>query len=330
MATIRAIKVSGEFVIIHKGFLKDPNLSAKAKGVMAYILSLPDDWKIHIDELSTHFKDGRDSIRKAIKELQEAGYIERVRIRDENGKFKGWEYLLYEDLTHKTEKPKSENPISVKPISENPTLLNNNITNNDLTNNKLNYIAENEFSADSDFKNEEIESESTSLSSSDLKTDNKSIGLAAEKNSSEDALKDNGKRRAKMQTKGVIPDEKEKGEEQAREKDLLQQITSIFAGVYYNKTGLKYPSKEYGKLKNIIKRKFIPVILEFAKQQGWDDEEIIWRTKVIVEYYSRQGIFKPEVVFGTPASTIAEIKRIMNDKSHYKHKIIKEILQEVE
>ena len=283
MATIRAIKASGDFVVMHKGFLRDPNLSAKAKGVMAYILSLPDDWKIHIDELTTHFKDGRDSIRKAIKELQEAGYIERVRIRDENGKFKGWEYLLYEDLNHKTEKPKSENPTSVNPISENPTLLNNNITNNDLTNNKLNYIAENKFSADLDFKNDETEKESTPLNTSHLSTDNKSIGLAAKKNSTEEVLKNNGQREGKIQTKDIA-NKREREEEQVRMKNLLQQITSIFAGVYYNKTGLKYPSKEYGKLKNIIKRKYIPVILEFAKQQGWNDEEIIWRTKVIIEF----------------------------------------------
>jgi len=94
MPIIRAIKSSGNFSIIHKEFLQDNSLSAKAKGVMAYMLSLPENSKITIDELTKHFKDGRDGIRTAIKELEERGYLTKKKIKDNKGRFTGVQYQI--------------------------------------------------------------------------------------------------------------------------------------------------------------------------------------------------------------------------------------------
>jgi hypothetical protein len=55
--------------------LQDPNMSMKAKGLYAYLMSLPEDWVLHQTELKRHFKDGRDSIRTAINELIQNGYV---------------------------------------------------------------------------------------------------------------------------------------------------------------------------------------------------------------------------------------------------------------
>jgi hypothetical protein len=43
------------YVILNKQFLHEPILTAKAKGILAYLLSLPDDWKIYESELIKHF-----------------------------------------------------------------------------------------------------------------------------------------------------------------------------------------------------------------------------------------------------------------------------------
>lgn len=83
------------YVVLNKEFLNDVNLSMKAKGLLAYLLSLPDDWQIYENELVQHHKDGRDSVKAAIKELMDSRYIEREQLRD-NGRLNGYEYRVYE------------------------------------------------------------------------------------------------------------------------------------------------------------------------------------------------------------------------------------------
>ena len=84
------------YVVLNKEFLNDINLSIKAKGLLAYLLSLPNDWQIYENELVQHHKDGRDSVKAAIKELMNNWYISRTRIRDEFGHLKCYEYRVYE------------------------------------------------------------------------------------------------------------------------------------------------------------------------------------------------------------------------------------------
>ena len=89
--------------------LKNKELSLKAKGLLSVMLSLPDDWNFRISGLSTINKEGKDSIRSAIIELERAGYIERFRIRDAKGRLRVAEYII-------REKP-------IKPMLDNPTLV---------------------------------------------------------------------------------------------------------------------------------------------------------------------------------------------------------------
>ncbi len=103
-----------------KTSLQDKRLSWKAKGLHAYMLSMPNDWKFYDIELEKHAKDGKDSLKTAIKELKDFGYMKRERKQNEKGKIE-WETLVFEQPY--TEKPSMENP-----LMENPQLLNNDIT----------------------------------------------------------------------------------------------------------------------------------------------------------------------------------------------------------
>lgn len=85
MGIIRVKKDSNYSVINNTG-LKDERLSWKAKGILAYALTLPDDWTFHISELARHAKDGEDSLRTGFKELKELGYVKRYPVRDGNTK----------------------------------------------------------------------------------------------------------------------------------------------------------------------------------------------------------------------------------------------------
>lgn len=139
MATFRVYKESGNFVTVHKNFIHDPNISWKAKGILLYLLSRPDDWQVYEKELEKHSLDGRDSLKNGIKELETTGYIVRTRKRDDKGRLREYEYSVYEQP--------NQNGLSNVGLSNvgktntglsnvgKPVPTNNDFTNNELTNN---------------------------------------------------------------------------------------------------------------------------------------------------------------------------------------------------
>lgn len=137
-------KKERDYTVINNTVLKDERLSWKAKGVFCYLLSLPEDWVIYQSELLKHSTDGRESLRNAINELEEYGYLIIDKKRDEKGHFTAI-YKIIENPNEKTEsgKTESENPTREnrhgKTESENPTLLNTNKQNTNKQNtNELN------------------------------------------------------------------------------------------------------------------------------------------------------------------------------------------------
>lgn len=124
---IKRVKKEMNYTIINNTGLKDKSLSLKAKGLLAYMLSLPDDWIFYETELIKHSKDGRDSIRGGLKELEDKGYLVRERARDDLGKLKGTDWLLYEtpqNVNIPTFSPKTDFPMLGKPMLDNPMLGN--------------------------------------------------------------------------------------------------------------------------------------------------------------------------------------------------------------
>lgn len=85
-----------KWVTMDKGFLESPSLSLKAKGLMAYLLSLPDDWETHPTEIEKHSMDGITAIRAAFKELTDAKYIHYQVERDGKAQIIRGIYLVYE------------------------------------------------------------------------------------------------------------------------------------------------------------------------------------------------------------------------------------------
>ncbi len=78
-------------------FLQDTNLSLEAKGLLATILTNKSDWRVYLEELGTRSKTGRQTHRKAYKELVEAGYI-RV-VKHSKGRAKGVQtYIFAQDI----------------------------------------------------------------------------------------------------------------------------------------------------------------------------------------------------------------------------------------
>ncbi|MGR5869545.1 hypothetical protein ACT7C5_28950 [Bacillus pacificus] len=82
------VKKDVNYSVIHNTPLRDEKLSWRAKGLLAYMLSLPDDWTFHATELSQHAKDGKEITTKTIQELKKAGYLKRYPVQNpKTGKY---------------------------------------------------------------------------------------------------------------------------------------------------------------------------------------------------------------------------------------------------
>ncbi len=77
--------------------INDNRLSLKARGLAAYVLAKPDDWRIDAAALARQFKEGRRSILSGLSELEDVGYLRRWRAQTADGKWSSGS-TLYESL----------------------------------------------------------------------------------------------------------------------------------------------------------------------------------------------------------------------------------------
>ena len=111
MAVFRVEKNSG-YTVMSNHHLRNRALSLKAKGLLSQMLSLPEDWDYTLQGLARINRESIDAIRQAIRELEQADYIQRSRERDEKGRLRGADYVIFE-LPQPV-------PASVSPTLENP------------------------------------------------------------------------------------------------------------------------------------------------------------------------------------------------------------------
>ena len=98
--TFVRVEKNRNYTTIHNEFLKRKDISWKAKGIMTYLLSLPDDWVVNLDEIKRNATDGESSFRSGWKELVSAGYVSRQPVRDEKTKkIDYWETVIKESVS---------------------------------------------------------------------------------------------------------------------------------------------------------------------------------------------------------------------------------------
>ncbi|MBR5613985.1 MAG: helix-turn-helix domain-containing protein [Clostridia bacterium] len=121
------IKKEKDFVQIPNSILTSPDISLKAKGILALMLSLPDNWKFSIEGIASKCKESRECISNAIKELESAGYVKRSMKHGDDGKITGMEYEIFEEPytvteaeEHNEEKPCEDKPCTANPSAEKP------------------------------------------------------------------------------------------------------------------------------------------------------------------------------------------------------------------
>lgn len=129
--TVFKLHRKSNYTVIDNGIFMDKRLSAKAKGILCQLLSLPDEWNYSIQGLSSLFSDGKDSIRNGINELEKFGYVKRTQIVNESHHFSGYQYDVYE--CPMTSEPLLENATTDKPHNK---INNNKVSSNELSINK--------------------------------------------------------------------------------------------------------------------------------------------------------------------------------------------------
>ena len=95
MSTFRVNK-NVNYTVMSNHHLQDKRLSLKAKGLLSYMLSLPDDWDYSLKGLTIGCKDGLDSVRTTVLELEEYGYVRRQKVRNAKGQIIDYDYQVYE------------------------------------------------------------------------------------------------------------------------------------------------------------------------------------------------------------------------------------------
>lgn len=138
------------YVVITKTIFEDDAISWRAKGMMGYLLSRPDDWTIIIGDLVKRAPEGRGVVRSTLRELEQHGYLLKHTLRDEHGRWAGTEMIVLEHpapleqrtyrekataaQTPQTDSPHTEKPHTVDPHAENcPLLSTDGLLSTDLT-----------------------------------------------------------------------------------------------------------------------------------------------------------------------------------------------------
>ncbi|MCP4471417.1 MAG: hypothetical protein GY815_12175 [Gammaproteobacteria bacterium] len=84
------------FVVMDQRAVEDDRLSWAARGLLCYLLSRPDDWKVMVNDLRKRGNLGRDGIYRLLRELRTVGYAKFLRLRDKNGRIRGGIYIIRE------------------------------------------------------------------------------------------------------------------------------------------------------------------------------------------------------------------------------------------
>lgn len=141
MSIIRT-KSPHRFTIVSNELLVESNpLSWEATGLLVYLLSKPDNWKISIAALTKIGKCGKNKIESILRELKQLGYI--VGKRHFTGKYDYYvydtpqspSYLPQPENQVEAKKPKPENPVQAFPVQDFQALINTDKKTNTKNNN---------------------------------------------------------------------------------------------------------------------------------------------------------------------------------------------------
>ncbi len=128
MAKIRLKKKKIRYATVSRKLLSNPKISLRAKGLGAWLELHQDGFELNFEFILQNMKEGRDTLRKVLKELREENFLITVQTRNESGKFETiWvfdsEGAVSRDVLPTTEMPEAVIPEAVPPEAVKPTQI---------------------------------------------------------------------------------------------------------------------------------------------------------------------------------------------------------------
>lgn len=114
------------FTILDNVTIRDHRLSWAARGILAYLLSMPPTWRTSAERLAAASPNGVTYVRSALKELETNGYLRRRKTQDERGQWTTELFVYGRPNRTRVETlgeimGKTRQPTTEKPTSENLT-----------------------------------------------------------------------------------------------------------------------------------------------------------------------------------------------------------------
>lgn len=138
MPIIRA-KHNKDFTQINNATLREKGLSLRARGLLAYMLSFPDNWEFSVCNIVAETGESDRTVRRILAELEKQGFIYREQSRDDLGKFEDATSWVFETATaarisrkketaetetKKISPPSAKTPSAEKPSAKIPSAVN--------------------------------------------------------------------------------------------------------------------------------------------------------------------------------------------------------------
>lgn len=132
-------KTQNNFTIVNNSIIRDKRLGIKERGLLLTLLSLPDNWNFSAAGICSLLPDGKATINSTIKNLENLGYLKRQQIKNINGQFSGYDWIITDNPFtdfQKTEKLTTENVLTdfQTQLNTNKSIINKSIINKSKSN----------------------------------------------------------------------------------------------------------------------------------------------------------------------------------------------------
>lgn len=115
MRVVRASSHQSNFTIIENRVIRDDRLSYRARGILLYLLSQRDGWRVDATRIAAAGGEGRDAVRTALRELEGVGYVRYLKQQSAGGRWST--EMIVSEIPLQGSAPDSGNQTSADPAS---------------------------------------------------------------------------------------------------------------------------------------------------------------------------------------------------------------------
>ncbi len=96
--TIIRRRRSENFTVVPNEIYDSEAMSFEASSLLAYLLTRPQNWKVHTNQLKKVTGFGRDKVQKLMQQIRAAGYAKTQPKQAKNGRFSGQETIIFDEV----------------------------------------------------------------------------------------------------------------------------------------------------------------------------------------------------------------------------------------